>query len=158
MKDLSILCGKNSDLTLDDILIVDNMIYSFAFNLENGIPILNYEGDKNDIEMIHVIKHLKHMKNFSNLRVENEKVYQLNMIYSSNIEDFIQYYDSSDSGDEDEDFDCDGITAYEFKTESGVSGVNDLQEKVNSKNNEIEDNSNSQASLSKLGSEFKYET
>ena len=89
MKDLSILCGKNSDLTLDDILIVDNMIYSFAFNLENGIPILNYEGDKNDIEMIHVIKHLKHMKNFSNLRVENEKVYQLNMIYSSNIEDFI---------------------------------------------------------------------
>ena len=43
MKDLTIFSGE---VTVDDIVIVDNNIYSFAFNLENGIPILNYMGDK----------------------------------------------------------------------------------------------------------------
>ena len=45
MKDLTIFSGE---VTVDDIVIVDNNIYSFAFNLENGIPILNYMGDKED--------------------------------------------------------------------------------------------------------------
>ena len=43
MKDLTIFSGE---VTVDDIVLVDNNIYSFAFNLENGIPILNYMGDK----------------------------------------------------------------------------------------------------------------
>jgi Dullard-like phosphatase family protein len=47
VKDLSILTGGNT-LTLDDILIVDNNIYSFAFNLENGVAVRDYLGDKSD--------------------------------------------------------------------------------------------------------------
>lgn len=41
-----------------DVLIVDDNIYSFAFNLENGIPIIPFYGEKNDKEMIKVIKYL----------------------------------------------------------------------------------------------------
>ena len=51
------------------------MIYSFAFNLENGIPISNYVGDKNDLELLHVIEYLRRFKNVTNLRKENEQHY-----------------------------------------------------------------------------------
>jgi CTD small phosphatase-like protein 2 len=57
------------------------MIYSFAFNLENGIPILNYLGDKHDIELFQVMQYLNKLKDCKNLRKENEKVYNLNKIY-----------------------------------------------------------------------------
>jgi len=34
-------------------------------------------GDKKDAELIKVINHLKQLKDYTNIRVENEKVYQL---------------------------------------------------------------------------------
>lgn len=71
MKDLSIFSG---DITVDDIVIVDNNIYSFAFNLENGIPILNYMGDKKDDQLIKIAEYLRHLKDAKNLRVENERI------------------------------------------------------------------------------------
>ena len=52
---------------MENILIIDNNIYSFAFNLENGIPILNFMGDKNDNELIKVMKYLFYIKDFKNL-------------------------------------------------------------------------------------------
>ena len=51
IKNLSIL-GRPWSKTI----IVDNSLWSFAWNLNNGIPILDYFGDKNDIE-------LKYLKN-----------------------------------------------------------------------------------------------
>lgn len=56
------------------MLIVDNNIYSFAFNLENGIPILNYMGDYQDDQLLKIAEYLKQMKDAPNLRVENEKI------------------------------------------------------------------------------------
>ena len=41
VKDLMILLGER---TLEDIVIVDNKIESYASNLENGIPITDYLG------------------------------------------------------------------------------------------------------------------
>jgi CTD small phosphatase-like protein 2 len=70
---------------LENILIIDNNIYSFAFNLENGIPIINFMGDKNDNELIKVMKYLFYIKDFKNLMEENEKTYNLKKIFNSNI-------------------------------------------------------------------------
>ena len=50
VKDLDVLTA--GEVTLDDILIVDNNIYSFAFNLQNGIPVNNYLGAKNDKSLL----------------------------------------------------------------------------------------------------------
>lgn len=74
VKDLNIFKG---DIDLDRIMIIDNNIYSFAFNLENGVPICNFLGDKKDTELIKVINHLNELKNYTNIRVENEKVFKL---------------------------------------------------------------------------------
>lgn len=54
VKDLRIF--KNRDMK--DMVIVDNSVYSFAFQIENGIPIIPYYSDKEDEEMLHLIYYL----------------------------------------------------------------------------------------------------
>ena len=103
VKDLSIF--TKGDLSLDDILIVDNNIYSFAFNLENGIPINDYLGNKSDNSLKQLMIYLDYIKDFDNLRAENEKIYELRMIYNSNIEDYVHWYYADEfSSQENEDF------------------------------------------------------
>ena len=71
MKDLSIF--KNLDLK--NVLIVDNYVYSFAFHLENGIPIVPFFGEKEDTEMIKILHYLKHIHSKEDLRIPNEKTF-----------------------------------------------------------------------------------
>jgi CTD small phosphatase-like protein 2 len=92
VKDLGIFKGE---VSTDNIVIVDNNIYSFAFNLENGIPILNYMGDKKDDQLLKISEYLNHLKGSRNLRVENERVQKLRRMYEDcNWIQFIHYYDS----------------------------------------------------------------
>lgn len=110
MKDLSIFSGE---LNLDNMLIVDNNIYSFAFNLENGIPILNYMGDKQDDQLLKIAEYLRQMKDATNLRVENEKIQKLKRMFNDcNWRNFIHYYEPDEQTEqlEEPDFDIDGIT------------------------------------------------
>lgn len=51
IKDLRIIKNRN----LKDIVIIDNAVYSFGFQLDNGIPILPFYDDKSDEEMLHLI-------------------------------------------------------------------------------------------------------
>lgn len=55
IKDLRIIKNRN----LKDIVIIDNAVYSFGFQLDNGIPILPFYEDKTDEEMLHLIYYLK---------------------------------------------------------------------------------------------------
>ena len=137
VKDLTILCGPNSQVSLDDILIVDNMIYSFAFNLENGIFINNYLGNKNDMELIHIMDYLNSIKDCDNLRIENEKFYKFNYIYN-HIEDFIEYYNSCDSDEDHDEY----YEEYEGKTE---------QDRSDKRLNEINEGLSCDDSSSKIG-------
>jgi TFIIF-interacting CTD phosphatase-like protein len=43
---------------IEDIIIVDNRAYSFAIHFTNGIPIIDYEGDKNDDELLKIMPYL----------------------------------------------------------------------------------------------------
>ena len=43
---------------MKDLVIVDNAVYSFGFQLENGIPIIPYYDDDNDEELYHLIPYL----------------------------------------------------------------------------------------------------
>jgi hypothetical protein len=60
--------------------------------LENGIPIVPFMGDKKDTELIKLIKYLKHIHSKPNLRIYNDKIFQLRKILNSRIESFIKYY------------------------------------------------------------------
>jgi CTD small phosphatase-like protein 2 len=41
------------------MVIVDNYVYSFAYQLDNGIPIVPFLGDMNDKELVKIVKYLK---------------------------------------------------------------------------------------------------
>lgn len=51
IKDLRII--KNRDLST--LVIVDNLVHSFGFQIENGVPILEFFDDKNDKELKYLI-------------------------------------------------------------------------------------------------------
>ncbi len=40
--------------SLSDLVLVDNAVYSFGYQLENGIPIIPFYDDKEDEELLHL--------------------------------------------------------------------------------------------------------
>jgi RNA polymerase II subunit A small phosphatase-like protein len=68
IKDLSKLSKD-----LKNIVLLDNNIYSFAFQRENGIPIRSWYGDYNDIELYKLIPLLKNLSGFYDVRTEIPK-------------------------------------------------------------------------------------
>ncbi|CAD8114538.1 unnamed protein product [Paramecium sonneborni] len=75
IKDLRIL---NRDMK--DIVLIDNSAYSFAFQVENGIPIIPYLDDKNDKELLHLQHYLKHVLQFDDVRSQNNKIFNLKIV------------------------------------------------------------------------------
>jgi CTD small phosphatase-like protein 2 len=61
-----------------DVLLVDNAAYSYAFQLENGVPILPYFKGKNDFELPALQNYLLNLVHFDDLREENQKIFKLN--------------------------------------------------------------------------------
>jgi CTD small phosphatase-like protein 2 len=47
VKDLRVVGGRN----LEDIVLVDNAAYSYGFQLDNAVPILNYYSGEEDREL-----------------------------------------------------------------------------------------------------------
>ena len=76
IKDLRII----KDVNFNDIIIIDNSVLSFAFQLDNGIPILPYYHEDTDCEMKFLVKYLKYLTKSKDIRVENSKMMQLNSL------------------------------------------------------------------------------
>jgi len=74
IKDLRIF--KN--VSLNDLLIVDNSLISFAFHLDNGIPILPFYNNKKDNELVYLISYLDSIVNSYDLRKENKRFIKYN--------------------------------------------------------------------------------
>ena len=47
VKDLRVISNRN----LKKMVIVDNLVHSFGLQLNNGIPILEWKGERNDMEL-----------------------------------------------------------------------------------------------------------
>jgi CTD small phosphatase-like protein 2 len=56
VKDLSLLLSGRE---MKDIVIVDNHVLSYVINIDNGIPIKDFYGDKSDTEIITLHKYIK---------------------------------------------------------------------------------------------------
>lgn len=68
VKDLRII----SDRSLKDLIIIDNSIVCFAFNLDNGVPISPYMGDNElDEELIFLLSYLEDAYHFEDIREAN---------------------------------------------------------------------------------------
>jgi len=85
---------KNVDMK--DMILVDNAIYSFGFQLSNGIPIIPFKHDKTDSEFMHLMKFLCDcaIHNLDDLREPLKASFHFQELYDHyNFDDFIKYYD-----------------------------------------------------------------
>jgi hypothetical protein len=73
VKDLRIF--KN--VSMNDMIIIDNSVLSFAFHLENGIPILPYYNNPDDYELKVLTNYLNNISQVKDLREENRRVIKM---------------------------------------------------------------------------------
>ena len=73
VKDLRIFYQRK----LSDIILVDNSVYSFAFQLDNGVPIVSFYEDRADEEMLHLKFYLDCLKDCNDVREKNREAFQL---------------------------------------------------------------------------------
>ncbi|CAI2359926.1 unnamed protein product [Moneuplotes crassus] len=80
IKDLRIFANRN----LKDLIIVDNAVYSFGFQLNNGIPIIPFYDDQNDEELFHLVPFLEILADSKDIREKNIEAFQLEQMASKN--------------------------------------------------------------------------
>ena len=90
---------------MNEVVIVDNAVYSFGFQLDNGIPIIPFKFDKNDVEFVHLRYYLTALAEAADTRECNKSVFKLYQIWNSNLESFIEYYSDGESSETSEDED-----------------------------------------------------
>jgi CTD small phosphatase-like protein 2 len=73
VKDLRII----EDRDLKDIILVDNSIVSFAFNLDNGVPISAFVRQPHDEEFLYLVSYLEEVYSFPDVRDHIAKTFKL---------------------------------------------------------------------------------
>jgi Dullard-like phosphatase family protein len=128
IKDLRIL-GKD----LRSVIIVDNSIFSFASQLDNGVPIIPFYDDKEDCIMPKIRDYLISLKDLEDIREINKRTFSLSELYKLEISSFLKYYyDNPESGIKEEERKAE-------KSNSSNSIVLTKQEKSKSAQEVVED-------------------
>ena len=97
IKDLRVI-----DRPLSQTVIIDNATYSFAFQLDNGIPIIPFYSDTHDRALAKILSyiHTLHTAEDQDYPKHNRNQFQLYKLIDSNVANFINYY-LDDEEDED---------------------------------------------------------
>ena len=85
IKDLRIFANRN----LKDMIIVDNAAYSFAYQIENGIPILSWHDDYNDKELLNLIDYVKALAQVDDVRDVNDSTFRLRNFNEDYMNEFL---------------------------------------------------------------------
>jgi len=92
VKDLRVFNG----IELKNIIIIDNSVLSFSFQLDNGIPILPFYDNKQDNEFLVLMNYLVYLNSFDDVRVENKKYIKLDFFLKCANEDQEEIQDNTD--------------------------------------------------------------
>ena len=83
IKDLRIINNRD----LKNIVMIDNLVHSFGLQLDNGIPILEWTGDKNDTELKYIQNYLVELSQCENIPEVNKKRQKFYDLTKVNIEE-----------------------------------------------------------------------
>jgi len=86
VKDLRII-----DRDLENMVLVDNAAYSYAYQIDNGIPILPYYHGRNDFELKALQSYIESML-LNDMRKVNKKTFKLHLYeeYFSDLEKLVE--------------------------------------------------------------------
>ena len=76
VKDLRVISNRS----LSDIVLVDNSVYSFGYQVDNGIPILSYYNDPRDEELLHLSFYIQSLLECSDVREQNREAFNLHKL------------------------------------------------------------------------------
>jgi CTD small phosphatase-like protein 2 len=91
VKDLKIL---EDNYDLKDIVIIDNSVMSFAYHLDNGIPISPFYDSKDDTKLLDIANFLEKIADEDDLRVKLKEKYKLTQLM-----EILKDYDSEENQD-----------------------------------------------------------
>lgn len=74
IKDLRIISRP-----LDSTVLVDDNVYSFGFQLENGIPIIPYTGNKDDAELLLLAQYIDYVMRQDDVRKTNKEHFRFHL-------------------------------------------------------------------------------
>ena len=77
LKDLRIFANRD----VANIVIIDNAVHSFAYHLDNGIPIITWHNDKYDRELLKLIDYLKLLAAGADICQTNRQTFKLRSFY-----------------------------------------------------------------------------
>ncbi|CAG9309984.1 unnamed protein product [Blepharisma stoltei] len=86
IKDLRVIGNRR----LKDMLIIDNSAYSFAHQIDNGIPIISWYNDSDDRELYKLIDYLKVVAKSNDVRSVNRQTFHLESFYDDYMHDFMR--------------------------------------------------------------------
>ena len=70
---------------MEDMVIVDNSVYSFAYQIDNGIPIIPFYHEQSDEEMLHLIFYLNCLATCEDVRVQNREAFELHKLNENSL-------------------------------------------------------------------------
>jgi CTD small phosphatase-like protein 2 len=77
VKDLRVIANRR----LSQMVLIDNSVYSFAYQLSNGVPIVPfYREPPLDEEMLHLIYYLSCLANVEDVRTQNKQAFELHKL------------------------------------------------------------------------------
>jgi CTD small phosphatase-like protein 2 len=73
VKDLRVITDRKPQ----DIILVDNSIVSFAFNLDNGVPISAFTRQQGDEELLYMVSYLEEIYSYPDVREQISQTFKL---------------------------------------------------------------------------------
>ena len=92
IKDLRVI--RNRDLA--DILLVDNSVHSFGFQLDNGVPIIPFYDDPTDQELVHLSAYVLARANNADVRPSNAETFQLAELQKADLRSALQQFSTEE--------------------------------------------------------------
>jgi hypothetical protein len=105
---------------MEDIIIIDNSVLSFAYQLENGIPILPFYDNYEDNELLFLMNYLCDIAKSNDIRVENKARIKMDYFLKA-AKDEVENENISN-----EDYNKSNLIELEVMNYSGMESESDL--------------------------------
>ena len=133
VKDLDTL---NKYYNLKDVVLIDNSVLSFAYHLNNGIPIVPFIEQKDDTQLLMLAYYLVSIANYDDLTQENKK--HINIEHYLLMAKKLSEEESEEDDDENENIE----EKNDIVEDNNKSNIKDINKENENKNNVTINNNN----------------